>query len=170
MSSSLVQPASMDESAPSQPCSGQRSFYYGWIMLPLAMAALSCFPWHGCCSAIARSRSASRSTGWMFVANTPAQALVAGVALGISQGIYFGATHPLWARYFGRRHLGRIRGTLMTITVSSSSLGPLLAGLTRDWQGSFTLALILFAITPLPIAVLSLLVSSPRACSQCHLV
>jgi MFS family permease len=98
----------------------------------------------------------------LFVANTPARALVAGVALGISQGIYFGATHPLWARYFGRRHLGKIRGTLMTIIVSSSSLGPLLAGLTRDWQGSFDLALILFAITPLPIAVFSLLVVSPR--------
>lgn len=98
----------------------------------------------------------------LFVADTLALALVAGVALGISQGIYFGAAHPLWARYFGRRHLGKIRGALMTIIVSSSALGPLLAGLTRDWQGSFAWALLLFVITPLPISVLSLIVTSPR--------
>ena len=50
----------------------------------------------------------------------------------------------------------------MTIIVSSSALGPLLAGLTRDWQGSFAWALLLFVITPLPISVLSLIVTSPR--------
>jgi len=88
-------------------------------------------------------------------------ALVAGAVLGSSQGIFFGATHPLWARYFGRRHLGKIRGLLMTINVGTSSLGPLLAGLTRDWRGEFDLALIVFAIAPLPVAALSLFVAPP---------
>jgi len=67
----------------------------------------------------------------------------------------------LWARYFGRRHLGKIRGVLMTINIGSSSLGPLFAGLTRDWQGNFDMALIVFTLAPLPIALLSLLVASP---------
>lgn len=97
----------------------------------------------------------------LFFADTSHKALVAGAALGVSQGIYFGATHPLWARYFGRRHLGKIRGMLMTINIGSSSLGPLFAGLTRDWQGDFDMALVVFAIAPLPIAVFSLLVAPP---------
>jgi len=98
----------------------------------------------------------------LFFADAAPLVLVAGAVLGISQGIYFGAAHPLWARYFGRRHLGKIRGALMTINIGSSSLGPLFAGLTRDWQGNFDLALMVFAIAPLPIAVLSLLVAPPR--------
>ncbi|MEX0713105.1 MAG: MFS transporter [Pirellulales bacterium] len=97
----------------------------------------------------------------LLLADATAMAIAAGAALGVSQGIFFGATHPLWARYFGRRHLGKIRGLLITINVGFSSLGPLFAGLTRDWQGDFTLALAAFAVAPLPIAALSLLVAPP---------
>lgn len=94
-------------------------------------------------------------------ATSPGAALVTGAAMGTSQGIFFGASHPLWARYFGRRHLGKIRGVLMTINVASSSLGPLLAGVTRDVYGSFSIALVVFAVAPLPIAVLSWFATAP---------
>lgn len=79
----------------------------------------------------------------------------------MSQGIFFGVLHPLWARYFGRLHLGKIRGVLLTLNVAASSLGPLFAGMTRDWQGNFNLALLVFAIAPLPLAVLLLLAAPP---------
>lgn len=98
----------------------------------------------------------------LLVAETQATALLAGGMMGIFQGIFFGATHPLWARYFGRRHLGKIRGMLMTINVACSSLGPLIAGVTRDWQGDFSLALVIFAVAPLPIAVCSFLIAPPK--------
>jgi MFS family permease len=98
----------------------------------------------------------------LLFAETRAMALVAGAVMGVSQAVFFGATHPLWARYFGRRHLGAIRGVLMTINVACSSLGPLIAGVTRDWQGDFAVALVAFAIAPWPLAVLSLLVAPPR--------
>jgi MFS transporter, OFA family, oxalate/formate antiporter len=97
----------------------------------------------------------------LLLAETSTMAVFSGAALGISQGIYYGATNPLWARYFGRRHLGRIRGTLMTINIACSSLGPLLAGTLRDWQGTFTLALVIFAVAPWPIAIFSLLLTPP---------
>ena len=97
----------------------------------------------------------------LFLADAAPLAWGAGAMLGVSQGVFFGATHPLWARYFGRRHLGKIRGALMTMIVGSSSLGPLFAGLIRDWQGSFDLALVVFALAPLLIALLSLLVAPP---------
>lgn len=99
----------------------------------------------------------------LLFSDTLLLALASGALLGASQAIYFGGAHPLWARYFGRRHLGKIRGVLMTINVGSSSLGPLFAGLTRDWYGNFNVALFAFAAAPLPIAVLSLLVAAaPR--------
>lgn len=87
---------------------------------------------------------------------------VAGASLGASQGLFFGASQPLWARYFGRLHLGKIRGLLMTLMVGTSSLGPLAAGLAKDWFGSFDAAMFAFFAMPIPIAILSLYVAVPR--------
>jgi MFS transporter, OFA family, oxalate/formate antiporter len=91
------------------------------------------------------------------------EAYFAGAAMGVSQGIYFGAAHPFWARHFGRRHLGKIRGLMMTINVGASSLGPLIAGTLRDAFGNFDWPLLIFALLPLPLAVLSIVVSTPDA-------
>ena len=76
-----------------------------------------------------------------------------GVAMGLGQGLYFGASHPLWARYFGRLHLGKIRGVLMTSNVAASSLGPLLIGLSRDAFGNYELVLMAFMLLPVPVAI-----------------
>lgn len=104
----------------------------------------------------------SGALGLIWLARGPLTAHLAGILLGASQGLYFGVTQPLWARYFGRAHLGKIRGVLMTIIVACSSLGPLIAGLTKDWTGDFGLALACFTVAPLPIAFLSLMAVSPR--------
>jgi MFS transporter, OFA family, oxalate/formate antiporter len=101
--------------------------------------------------------------GLLCVAHTRPAAHGVGIVLGISQGLFFGSTQPLWARYFGRAHLGKIRGVLMTLIVAASSLGPLIAGLVKDETGGFGLALIAFALAPLPLALLSLFARSPRA-------
>jgi MFS family permease len=89
-------------------------------------------------------------------------AQLAGLVIGGAQGLFFGGTQPLWARYFGRLHLGKIRGVLMTVTVAASSLGPLLAGLARDHFGNFDLVLLLFALAPLPLAALALFARPPQ--------
>lgn len=103
----------------------------------------------------------SAAVATLYVASSPWQAHASGVILGLGQGIFFGVSQPLWARYFGRNHIGKIRGALMTFNVACSSLGPLIAGLTRDWQGNFSLALLIFVVLPLPIALLSLAVRPP---------
>lgn len=103
----------------------------------------------------------SAAVATLYVASSPWQAHASGVILGLGQGIFFGVSQPLWARYFGRNHIGKIRGALMTFNVACSSLGPLIAGLTRDWQGNFSLALLIFVVLPLPIALLSLTVRPP---------
>jgi MFS family permease len=94
--------------------------------------------------------------------STTGEATFAGAMLGASQGLFFGAENPLWARYFGLLHLGKIRGVLMTIKVGSSSLGPLIAGLAFDLTESFDTSLWLFAGISLPLAVLSWFAYAPR--------
>ena len=91
-----------------------------------------------------------------------AMAFATGAGMAVSQAVFLGTSQPLWARYFGRRHLGKIRGVLMTSNVASSSLGPFVAGLTRDAFGNFDPALIVFAVLPLTISLLSLRVTPPR--------
>ena len=101
----------------------------------------------------------------LHVATTTILAQIACGLLGASQGLFFGATQPLWARYFGRRHIGEIRGVLMTINVASSSLGPLIAGVTKDHFGKFDFAMIAFALASLPVAVLSTFATPPARIS-----
>jgi MFS family permease len=44
----------------------------------------------------------------------------------------------LWAEYFGRRHLGSIRGAVMPIMLLLGGTGPPLAGYVLDYSGSYT--------------------------------
>lgn len=85
----------------------------------------------------------------------------AGVLMGAAQGLYLGVSQPLWARYFGRRHLGKIRGVLSTLNVGSSSIGPILFGLCRDSFGSFDAALTVALLAPLPLLLMMVLVRPP---------
>jgi len=87
--------------------------------------------------------------------------MTAGAVLGLSQGIFFGASNPTWARYFGRDHLGRIRGIVMTGMVASSSMGPYMIGLCKDVTGGYGLVLGVFALMPIPVAVSMIFASPP---------
>lgn len=89
------------------------------------------------------------------------QGLIVGLLLGSAQGLYSGASGPLWARYYGRLHIGKIRGMLMTANVACSSLGPFLAGSVRDLTDSYDWILILFALVTLPVAALAFRVTPP---------
>lgn len=56
-------------------------------------------------------------------------------------GFGFGGTIPisefLWGSYFGRRHIGAIRGVAQPLTVIGPTVAPVLVGLTYDLQGSY---------------------------------
>jgi MFS family permease len=54
------------------------------------------------------------------------------IALGASQGLFIVLGQTIWARYFGRAHLGKIRGTIWTACVAGSSAGPFVMGVTKD--------------------------------------
>ncbi len=68
----------------------------------------------------------------------------------------------VWADYFGRLHLGRIRGVVMPITLVFGGIGAPLAGYVRDATGSYTsiwlvgvglflLGAVVLALTPPPV-------------------
>ena len=63
-------------------------------------------------------------------------------------GFGFGGSVPLsefiWAKYFGRVHIGAVRGVGAPFTVALGAVGPVLAGLYFDAVGSYTGAFIAF--------------------------
>lgn len=86
----------------------------------------------------------------------------AAVTMGAAQGLLFSSLGPLWARYFGRAHLGKIRGSLTTLMVAATSVGPFIMGLAFDHFGGYDGVLTLFMIMPVPLAVLALTIGAPR--------
>jgi MFS family permease len=76
------------------------------------------------------------------------ETLLAGGIMGAAQGYFFAASNPLWARFYGLKHLGAIRGFLMSFHVALSSIGPLLVGWCHDLFGDFQAILLTFACLP----------------------
>ena len=68
----------------------------------------------------------------------------------------------VWPRFFGRRHLGSIQGTAQTIGIIGASVGPLPFGAAFDLFGSYTGALLVFALQPVLCAIAILLMPLPR--------
>ncbi|QDT07852.1 putative MFS-type transporter YhjX [Rubripirellula lacrimiformis] len=66
---------------------------------------------------------------------------------GGGQGMLLAVGSAVWVRYFGREHLGTIRGSVWCMTVAGSGCGPLLMGLSHDRLGSFQPALLAFGGT-----------------------
>ena len=84
------------------------------------------------------------------------------IAIGASQGLFVVLGQTIWARFYGRAHLGKIRGTIWTACVAGSSAGPFVLGLTIDLHGSFTPALWLFAGIYFMLSILACFATRPR--------
>lgn len=82
--------------------------------------------------------------------------------IGAAQGLFNVLQGTMWVRYFGRTHLGKIRGSVMTAGVAASSIGPFIMGATYDWLGSYDLSLWLFVAVFAPFIVLSLFAKPPQ--------
>ena len=68
-------------------------------------------------------------------------ALLFGLAIGAGNIV----EQLLWADYFGREHLGAIRGFGAPFRIASPT-GPVLTGLLFDWTGSYTVPFTVFAV------------------------
>ncbi len=88
-------------------------------------------------------------------------ALIYGVVIGTTSGLQFTVGTVIWATYYGRRHLGSIRGLASLVTIGGSALGPMPMGVARDLLGSYDLALTVAAALPLALALLALTIRRP---------
>ena len=91
------------------------------------------------------------STAWVY-----------GIVLGATGSLQMTVSTVIWAKYFGRQHLGAITGVASMISVAGSSLGPMPMGIARDLFGSYTLALTALAVLPFSLGIVVLFSQQPR--------
>lgn len=92
------------------------------------------------------------SISWLY-------ALCLGGAYGSQQAI--GAAG--YAQYFGRDHLGAIRGSSFVIGISGAAFGPLPFAASADWTGSYIYALVPSCVLCIACGASSLLVRRPES-------
>lgn len=92
---------------------------------------------------------------------TAQMAFLYGMILGVTMGLMGTTNGVVWAKYYGRQHLGSIGGLGATILIVGAALGPMPLGIARDMLGSYRLALTLSALLPLVLGIASLLVKQP---------
>jgi cyanate permease len=89
-------------------------------------------------------------------------ALIYGIVLGITNSLQMTVDGVVWARYFGRKHLGSITGIVYLVSAAGSALGPMPMGIARDLLGSYSMALTVAAALPLALAVVALFARRPH--------
>ena len=82
--------------------------------------------------------------------------------LGLAQGLWGGLGNTVWVRYFGREHLGKIRGSVWTASVLGSSIGPFLMGISYDLSGDFFISLAGFAVILFGLAIAGIWATQPK--------
>ena len=99
---------------------------------------------------------------WMLSqANSILLAQLYALLIGIGQGLFGAVNNTVWVRYYGRAHLGRIRGSVALAMVAGSSTGPFIMGATYDLFGSYQVSLNLFIALLIPLAIATLWATPP---------
>lgn len=96
--------------------------------------------------------------GWL----PPGTLLVYGTLIGLAQGMKSAISGSIFAAYFGRRHIGAIKGFATTISVAGTAIGPLAFAVGRDLSGSYLPVLLATAAVPAALAAASLWLRPPR--------
>ncbi len=89
-------------------------------------------------------------------------AFVYGVVLGITGSLQMTVSTVVWAKYFGRKHLGSITGIASLLGSGSSAFGPMPMGIARDIMGSYTQALTMLAVLPFILSIVVLFARRPQ--------
>ncbi|WP_173918862.1 MFS transporter [Halobacillus sp. Marseille-Q1614] len=98
----------------------------------------------------------------LFFSNSWWLAIGFGIVWGIVNGFERIVLNIVWPNYFGRQHLGSIKGLAQTVMVTGSALGPLPFGIFYDWLGGYQEVILLTILFPLTAAVLALLSPQPN--------
>ncbi|CAM4089157.1 MFS transporter [Mesobacillus thioparans] len=97
----------------------------------------------------------------LLAADQTTVAIAFGVLWGISGGFERITLNYVWPSFFGRKSLGSIKGSAMTVTVLGSALGPLPFGLAYDHFGGYKEILLITIILPILGSTASLLAKKP---------
>jgi MFS family permease len=84
------------------------------------------------------------------------------VAMGGGQGLFAAVSSTIWVRYYGRTHLGKIRGGLTTVGVAASSAGPFVMGAGHDFFGGFHEVFWVFLVMTVPMVAAAMWATKPR--------
>lgn len=86
-------------------------------------------------------------------AATPAAALAYGSTYGLSQGAMQAVGASVWAKHFGRRHLGAIKGTAQAVGAAGTAFGPFWFAFGVDLFGGYGPVLLISMLLPLALIV-----------------
>jgi len=84
------------------------------------------------------------------------------LGIGIPVGCWQVLNGVSWPRYFGRLHLGVIAGLSASITVISSSLGPVIFSLSKQYLGQYEPIFIFSLFLPIAIAIGGFWMENPQ--------
>jgi sugar phosphate permease len=90
------------------------------------------------------------------------QAYAYGVVLGLNQGFLMNLNQVVWPAYFGRKHLGSIKGVANFGMMASAALGPLPLALSIDQTGSYTFGLYAYMVLPPLCGIAAIFAGNPR--------
>ncbi|MDP6451715.1 MAG: MFS transporter [SAR202 cluster bacterium] len=99
---------------------------------------------------------------WAMPMSLVWQAFVYGGSMGFAQGVIMTTTNVIWPNYFGRTHIGSIRGVVSTAMVASSAMGPLPVSFLFALNNDYNTPILAFLGLPIATAVVSLLAVPPR--------
>jgi len=89
-------------------------------------------------------------------------AILFGVIWGIVGGFERITLNIIWPNYFGRKHIGSIKGIAMTATVLGSAFGPLPFGIAYDTFGGYAQIIYIMMLFPVFGIIASLIATPPQ--------
>ena len=89
-------------------------------------------------------------------------ALTSAAAVGVGVGGLHLLVRLAWADYYGREHLGAIRGFAMSAQIGGQALGPVMSGFMFDATGSYQLPLMVFTAAASLAGLLVLFATPPK--------
>jgi MFS family permease len=99
---------------------------------------------------------------FLLVAKSAEMVLLYSAWRGASSGLWMVAADVAWPSYFGRKHLGSIRGVGFAVGVVGAAIGPIPFGLSYDLLGSYTVAIAGLMALPTIAAVAVLQARPPK--------
>ena len=102
---------------------------------------------------------------FVTILGSSSSALLYGAAFGLMQGMSGAVLSVAYPYYFGRAHLGSIKGFVTTLTVGGTAFGPVIFSLGRDLFGSYQPILLILALIPLGLALSAPFVKPPELSS-----